>query len=130
MRISDWSSDVCSSDLLRQRKTETSGTRISGCPRCWSYPWASSAGSRPAKALPPPAHHSRFPDSHGRQQRATANRRSSHRCCLPRSASRKDRASFHHHSPEPHKDRKSVVSGKSVSVRVDLGGSRTIKKKT
>src|SRR3546814_17596310 len=27
-------------------------------------------------------------------------------------------------------DRKSVVSGKSVSVRVDLGGSRIIKKKT
>src|SRR3546814_16621741 len=26
-------------------------------------------------------------------------------------------------------DRKSVVSGKSVSVRVDLGGSRSIKKK-
>src|SRR3546814_12631977 len=31
---------------------------------------------------------------------------------------------------EPHmKDRKSVVSGKSVSVRVDLGGRRIIKKK-
>src|SRR3546814_9477922 len=28
------------------------------------------------------------------------------------------------------KDRKSVVEGKSVSVRVDLGGRRTIKKKT
>src|SRR3546814_19220849 len=27
-------------------------------------------------------------------------------------------------------DRKSVVSGKSVSVRVDVGGSRIIKKKT
>src|SRR3546814_16642980 len=27
------------------------------------------------------------------------------------------------------KDRKSVVSGKSVSVRVDIGGCRTIKKK-
>src|SRR3546814_12552335 len=27
-----------------------------------------------------------------------------------------------------HRDRKSVVSGKSVSLRVDLGGSRTIKK--
>src|SRR3546814_18370846 len=27
-------------------------------------------------------------------------------------------------------DRKSVVEGKSVSVRVDLGGSRSIKKKT
>src|SRR3546814_20542475 len=28
-----------------------------------------------------------------------------------------------------HEDRKSVVEGKSVSVRVDLGGSRIIKKK-
>src|SRR3546814_12973685 len=28
-----------------------------------------------------------------------------------------------------HRDRKSVVSGKSVSVRVDLGGGRIIKKK-
>src|SRR3546814_14237782 len=43
-----------------------------------------------------------------------------------------------HHLP-PHRrltrrcctrDRKSVVSGKSVSVRVDLGGRRVIKKKT
>src|SRR3546814_14675739 len=32
-------------------------------------------------------------------------------------------------SPSP-SDRKSVVSGKSVSVRVDLGGRRIIKKKT
>src|SRR3546814_19969688 len=30
---------------------------------------------------------------------------------------------------EPVEDRKSVVEGKSVSVRVDLGGSRFIKKK-
>src|SRR3546814_11788587 len=29
-----------------------------------------------------------------------------------------------------HRDRKSVVSGKSVSVRVDLGSRRIIKKKT
>src|SRR3546814_12472005 len=29
-----------------------------------------------------------------------------------------------------HRDRKSVVSGKSVSVRVDLGGRRIIKNKT
>src|SRR3546814_14181219 len=32
-------------------------------------------------------------------------------------------------APEAQRDRKSVVSGKSVSVRVDLGGRRTIKKK-
>src|SRR3546814_16631215 len=31
--------------------------------------------------------------------------------------------------PFPTRDRKSVVSGKSVSVRVTLGGSRIIKKK-
>src|SRR3546814_13188635 len=32
--------------------------------------------------------------------------------------------------PGDREDRKSVVSGKSVSVRVDLGGRRTIKKTT
>src|SRR3546814_14892452 len=32
-------------------------------------------------------------------------------------------------APEPTADRKSVGEGKSVSVRVDLGGSRIIKKK-
>src|SRR3546814_12741538 len=31
---------------------------------------------------------------------------------------------------DPSRDRKSVVLGKSVSVRVDLGGRRIIKKKT
>src|SRR3546814_14187477 len=33
------------------------------------------------------------------------------------------------HPPEDRKDRKSVVSGKSVSVRLDLVGRRFIKKK-
>src|SRR3546814_14424449 len=32
--------------------------------------------------------------------------------------------------PDTEQDRKSVVSGKSVSVRVDLGGRRSIKKQT
>src|SRR3546814_13058842 len=35
-----------------------------------------------------------------------------------------------HPCPQLRQDRKSVVSGKSVSVRVDLGGSRHIKNKT
>src|SRR3546814_14571503 len=34
-----------------------------------------------------------------------------------------------YHAPLGQRDRKSVVSGKSVSVRVDLGGRRNIKKK-
>src|SRR3546814_16459595 len=36
----------------------------------------------------------------------------------------------HEAPPLTRSDRKSVVSGKSVSVRVDLGGRRSIKKKT
>src|SRR3546814_13805711 len=42
------------------------------------------------------------------------------------SARREDR---HCHRGVTRQDRKSVVEGKSVSVRVDLGGSRIIKKK-
>src|SRR3546814_15769642 len=41
-------------------------------------------------------------------------------------AGRSDRVAF----GTGYSDRKSVVSGKSVSVRVDLGGRRSIKKKT
>src|SRR3546814_6802437 len=76
MRISEWSSDVCSSDLRRRP--------ASGCSAC----------------DPVPAH---------RQ-------------------SRRDRLPHHPHRPPP-RDRKSVVSGKSVSVRVVLGGRRIIKQK-
>src|SRR3546814_17065416 len=71
MRISDWSSDVCSSDLRCQR--------------------IQSTNARPLRAARPARKGARF---------------------HPRKA-----------------DRKSVVEGKSVSVRVDLGGSRIIKKK-
>src|SRR3546814_15720818 len=87
MRISDWSSDVCSSDLpIRSSGSAQSCTsspvspsnrRPSGFSR-WSQPfiWTSSAaistGTRPT-------------------------------------------------------DRKSVVEGKSVSVRLDLGGGRMLK---
>src|SRR3546814_7705036 len=72
MRISDWSSDVCSSDL---------GAKIE------------SKHGRPS-----------FLHTHAR----------------PRGRAQGD--------PRLGADRKSVVSGKSVSVRVDLGGRRIIKK--
>src|SRR3546814_11968988 len=70
MRISDWSSDVCSSDLL-------------GRPA--RYPPRRGGGASGLQGL--------------LRSRRTAE------------------------------DRKSVVYGKSVSVRVDLGGRRVIKKK-
>src|SRR3546814_17122298 len=78
MRISDWSSDVCSSDLPRRGCRR--GARRASCP-----------GDRSAHR--------------GSQRLRTAGA-----------------------AAYGVGDRKSVVSGKSVSVRVDLGGHRTIKK--
>src|SRR3546814_17339726 len=88
MRISDWSSDVCSSDLRLLRAPK---------PR---WDWAFSAPSAP----PPPAATSAF------RGPASPSRHSALR-------------------PPGRVDRKSVVEGKSVSVRVDHGGRRIIKKK-
>src|SRR3546814_17904887 len=89
MRISDWSSDVCSSDLgfpaapvadcvVADRLLREPGLRTMGRP------------PRPGRL--------RGLDVQGRDGG----------CCIPG-------------------DRKSVVKGKSVSVRVDLGGRRVIK---
>src|SRR3546814_11609773 len=95
MRISDWSSDVCSSDLPTSpwrvgcgNRCRVRGSRFSGdgLHREGSIA-AEAAPTLPLSAAPP----------NGR--------------CTPAA------------------DRKSVVSGKSVSVRVDLGGGRIIKKK-
>src|SRR3546814_12728240 len=79
MRISDWSSDVCSSDLCMPRRmgTRRRSTTILRMPRLPITP------------------------------------RKLCRVCLNSAISG---------------DRKSVVKGKSVSVRVDLGGRRIIKK--
>src|SRR3546814_12393461 len=82
MRISDWSSDVCSSDLQ-----QVAGQGGDPLPR---HPVDGPCAERPAAA----------------------------RLCGEGAAD------------EERVDRKSVVQGKSVSVRVDLGGRRLIKKKT
>src|SRR3546814_19443372 len=100
MRISDWSSDVCSSDLFRDRGAyggkewgvDEAVTRLVGEGRIrhtivvgiWNTP-KRLREYMPAKVF------ARLPDDQ--------------------------------------RDRKSVVSGKSVVVRVDLGGRRIIKKK-
>src|SRR3546814_14289734 len=85
MRISDWSSDVCSSDLRNKD--------------IW---------------LPEPEERQLHPskqDQIGEKRRRNGP-----------DEDRKDRQSLRK------RDRKSVVSGKSVSVRVDLGGRRISKK--
>src|SRR3546814_11551508 len=93
MRISDWSSDVCSSDLRwvsRLRSTRT------GMEDGWK---TTETSRRPA-----------CPPRSGAALRRS--RRRSRRSCRAPSRSEERRV------------------GKSVSVRVDLGGRRIIKKKT
>src|SRR3546814_13684438 len=93
MRISDWSSDVCSSDLRRARQATESASN--------SMTTSSATASAPMMRLP--ANGGRFArvTSWCRQTTALS-------CSI---------------------DRKSVVEGKSVSVRVDLGGRRIMNKK-
>src|SRR3546814_20592806 len=93
MRISDWSSDVCSSDLSRLRADRRRNRR--------------DAGHVFGRRLRPCG----FLRRRGRA-RPGADRRQGR-------GGRRDFGA----------DRKRVVSGKSVSVRVDLGGRRIIKKK-
>src|SRR3546814_11837412 len=104
MRISDWSSDVCSSDLVGDR-----------------HRLDASFISQWAEACAAPLHKLLFG-----------------RCCLWHEHDID--AEAWHPAMERSKrlaeevamrltDRKSVVQGKSVSVRVDLGGRRIIKKK-
>src|SRR3546814_15943203 len=94
MRISDWSSDVCSSDLRSYKSTRHNR-------------------QSPETTRPPGGGRVALPGG-----KSVANGRGV--LALGLGDHRLDRAG----------DRKSVVEGKSVLVRVDLGGRRTLKKKT
>src|SRR3546814_14559533 len=103
MRISDWSSDVCSSDLGQHRR-------------------------RPhhhrGEGLRQPAEDRQDDEVHRRVEAGRGTLQGPgplfHGLLLGRGRVC---------DPTGSRDRKSVVSGKSVSVRVDLGGRRIIKKK-
>src|SRR3546814_15693600 len=102
MRISDWSSDVCSSDL---RSCVSVG-------RYW--PGRRSIG-RPCRSPPDGQHRT--------EKSAARGVMANSRWCHDRSLGQKC-------SPPrlDHLVRKSVGEGKRVPVRVDLGGRRNIKK--
>src|SRR3546814_12453584 len=100
MRISDWSSDVCSSDLHHRRQRTLPESRFQapivlrdGAEVHGEH--AGGAGGNRRERPPPLA------------GGLSSGRGDGHR----------------------RRDRKRVVLGQSVSVRVDLGGSRIIKKK-
>src|SRR3546814_19630266 len=101
MRISDWSSDVCSSDLFPPLPLAGEGG-------------GEGAGHGKSRTLPLTLSRKRERGSKVRPRPSSPSR-------SPRRCRRSCRT--------PARDRKSVVSGKSVSVRVDLGGRRIIKKK-
>src|SRR3546814_15809354 len=113
MRISDWSSDVCSSDLAVVIGCR--GEIIARHPRSWER---EDVIFDPVHYLPlieqkinsldqaAPLQGWDLPEEFATLRRLMEGRMAKHG------------------------DRKSVVSGKSVSVRVDLGGRRIIKKKT
>src|SRR3546814_17120395 len=100
MRISDWSSDVCCSDLVRRHAGSGALRR--------------NAGADLRR------------DCRKRQndQGSGATDRAEQELAYHRTILRGDRR-----ESRSRKDRKSVVEGKSGSVRVDLGGRRIIKKK-
>src|SRR3546814_8059947 len=107
MRISDWSSDVCSSDLLAKLRIARQLAHR-GAVRGQAVEAVIDAADR---------HRDHFAfelaQARGRQHQVVVHVREAAQLL----------------GVEGVADRKSVVTGKSVSVRVDLGGRRIIKKK-
>src|SRR3546814_17719329 len=106
MRISDWSSDVCSSDLSGAKRAETGA---GNAPRS-----GNSAGS---------AHREAACSQCGCRDDGTGAELRGARDQPGRNAGTKESEA------EQGQDRKSVAKGKSVSVRVNHGGRVIIKTK-
>src|SRR3546814_18822966 len=118
MRISDWSSDVCSSDLGSTGDLHCRESTAAGC--CPLHDVPGDAGKMRAwKADPPRQLRSEFCE--GRSAQAEWSSHPDARLVV--------RNSLESATGQPGIDRKSVVKGKSVSVRVDLGGRSSKKKK-
>src|SRR3546814_20084317 len=108
VRISDWSSDVCSSDLLEKDEEVEQVARQ----KCAVQPQQLKLEERvemPAAPVEP-----------GQD-------------CVAKHCKRQQRREQQHHRGQPVQPQyelgRAVGSGKRVSVRVDLGGRRHIKKK-
>src|SRR3546814_12620017 len=118
MRISDWSSDVCSSDLIK-------ADDFGGIGYGYGYAFAEDNLCVLLEDLVTI-----------RGERAKYMGRDGSYTIVPNSNTADNVTSDYFwkfvatDAIVANLDRKSVVSGKSVSVRVDLGGRRIIKKKT
>src|SRR3546814_15732851 len=126
MRISDWSSDVCSSDLSRRGPL---GRK----------PWFSAGFSLSPTRMEGPSGLWRPQGKHDRRSRCPGRSRNHgpptsrlgldrRRLCLLRLRPGRRRPAGAAHHPHLDQDRKSVLLVKSVYVLVDRGGRRIIKK--
>src|SRR3546814_14343214 len=131
MRIIDWSSDVCSSDLIDVHGSEPFvGRPLAGeLHNCDLEPEPSLVKIENLLHLQRP----REKAATGNQGEQAFRDKPVHRLAQRRAADFQFAGQLALVEPLPRleaitQDRKSVVSGKSVSVRVDLGGRRIIKK--
>src|SRR3546814_12913948 len=145
MRISDWSSDVCSSDLKMCTEGATSddltllaeaAVHAGLSPREIERTIQSAARAAGKQQLPEGAPTWKIPSSGPRATRSSTSTRTAQRTSRRRGTSWPSPSRGHssrcRSAPRCRptgSDRKSVVEGKSGSVRVDLGGHRYIKKK-
>src|SRR3546814_16507895 len=113
MRISDWSSDVCSSDLLADYQTPT------GRParRLLDAQGAAASAAEDARAA-----QAELEQFDSLLERLEAKRNEQRRLIAELDDHEQQRK-------PPQQDRKSAVEGKRVSGRVDLGGRSIIQKK-
>src|SRR3546814_19353097 len=122
MRISDWSSDVCSSDLLRHRRSVKRA--LAGA--------ASAANSSSRKPIqqdrPGKCSLASVAAAHWRAV-APSQHNTSNSNCLQATGESVMRPELTGSSLGRVQDRKSVVEGTRESVSVDVGGRRIIKKK-
>src|SRR3546814_13905431 len=123
MRISDWSSDVCSSDLSRRAGTRAASRNGGGA--AWSIPWPRGIDRLPDSPCAWGARQGATPCPFPQERLQPRALRPLSTIKIPRLAPLLQRLSL----PRDREDGKSVVWGQCESVRVDLGGRRICKKK-
>src|SRR3546814_12639392 len=120
MRISDWSSDVCSSDLVKQLALERVAVLEGRVAQLLQI-------CETLRHLAEHCHGDERPECPIIDGLAEVDDETPatqpHAFGMSRARNGRERR------PATVRDRKSVVAGQSVSVRVDLGGHRIIKKK-
>src|SRR3546814_17312837 len=123
MRIIDWSSDVCSSDLRGHRKAQHAAREFGRVGDREAYRLADEEGHERDVEPTQPQRDDAEQESQERAQDSAEKEPQPGADPVVKLAQRGGVG------PDGDEDRKRVVSGKSVSVRVDRGGRGILKKK-